>query len=389
MKSLNSTLEGVRTSDIVEMRNLLMANPSSLRLESGEPDFPVHEEIKSAIIRALIENRTRYTNSSGIPELRQAIYEKCVRENRIPLNSKEDVIVTNGGVGAIYSTLKVIINSGEGDEIIIHDPNWTPAAEMIKINHGVPVYAPLDAKNGFKLLPDEIRKRVTGKTKAIMVNSPHNPTGAVFTRRDLEEVVQIAEENDLYLLSDEAYEHIVYDAEHVSLGAISKPGRTISMHTGSKSYNMPGLRFGYIATTNEQVMRNLRKVVLYSCNGVNSITQDGGIAALSKTDVRADFEGIVAEYRKRRDILLEAVNSSRHFECQTPQGAFYLFPRIKDTNLSDSGVVAKLLNNDPPLGSIKGSSFGKCGEGYIRLAYSTSTEDVKRAGEILAGLKLN
>jgi len=389
MKSLNKVLDEIKLSEIVEIRNKLMASPNSLRLESGEPDFPVHDNIKIAMIRALMKEYTKYTHSSGIPELRQEVYNKCVNENRISLDSKENVIITDGGVGSMSYSLHAIINAGEKEEVITHNPTWTPTIQMIRQSGAIPVLAPLDSERGFALDPGEIEDRITRKTKAIILNSPHNPTGSVFSKGDLEEVVEIADKNGLYLLSDEAYEHITYDVEHISPGSLSNYENIISLFTFSKSFNMTGLRLGYIATKNQEVMTNLRKVVLYHCNGINSATQHGGVAALRDAEVKKDFDHIVAEYRKRRDILVEGINSSKHFECQSPEGAFYLFPKIKETELSDIEVARKLLDSNPPLGSIQGSAFGSCGGGYIRLAYSTATKDVEMAAEILSRLRLD
>ena len=389
MKEVNTTLDKVRFSNIVTIRNKLMQHPGSIRLETGEPDFPTHPLIKEASTKALNEDKTSYAPSSGIPQLREAIFRKCTLENRISLNSPEDVIVTNGGVGAISYSLKAIINPYTRDEVIIPDPNWSMTEAIILFNNGIPVHVPLDINNGFRLDPEKVEEKISARTKAIVINSPHNPTGAVMSREDLEKIIRISEEHGLYLLSDEAYEHIIYEGEHIILGSLSGYEGIISLFTFSKTYSIPGLRMGYAVTKNKKIMENLRKTVLDTCNGVSLPTQYGVLAALANPDdINPWIEDMVCQYRKRRDILMQGINASNHFECASPCGTFYLFPKIKNFKGSDEDMTNILLNNNPPVGSVPGSSFGQVGKDYIRFAYSTSTKSVERAAEIIAELKL-
>lgn len=361
----------------------------SMRLESGEPDFPTHDVVKEGNKKALDENKTSYPHSSGVYELRNALLKKCREENGIPLGSPNDIIITNGGVGAICCSLAAVVDPFSGDEIIIPDPNWGTTEILMKFCSGIPVKVELERDNGFRLNPSDLERKISPRTKAVVINSPHNPTGAVYSRQDLQEIISIAEKHGIYLLSDEAYEHIVYDAEHISPASLSDYKGIISLFTFSKSFAIPGLRVGYTATKNKDVMENLQKTVFCTANGVNSIAQYGSLEGLEhELETKPWIQSMVLEYRKRRDILAEGIASSRHLELtHLPQGAFYVFPRIKNFDGSDKDFGDRLLKLNPPIGSVPGSSFGEAGKGYIRFAYSTSTEKVRQAAEILSELK--
>lgn len=383
MREVNTTLDDVGFSDIVTIRNKLMKNSKSLRLESGMPDFKTHPLIKEAMKRAIDDDKTFYAPSSGYPQLREALYQKLTRENGIHLNSPGDVIVTDGGVGAISYALKTIINPHTYDEVIIPDPNWGQTRDLILYNNGIPVPVKLDERT-FRLDPIRVEERITSKTKAIILNTPHNPTGSIASSDDLAEIVSIAERYGVYIISDEPYEDIIYEGEHVSPASLSHYEGIITAGTASKSYSMTGLRIGWAAAANKKIMGNLEKAVLDTCNGVSAPTQFGFLAALTNpNEINPWIQEMVSIYRERRDLLMEGINASTHFQCESPKGAFYIFPRIINYDGSDADVATRLLENDPPIGSVPGSSFGKAGKGHIRFAYSTNTESVRKAAHIL------
>ena len=392
MREVNTTLDDVTFSSIVRIREKLMEyerrGEKTLRLESGEPNSDIPVLIEEEIIQAIRNKKTRYTPSTGIPELKAALFQQHTLENKISLNSPDDIIITNGGMGAISSSLKAIINPYKRDEIIIPDPNWTPTREMICMHHGIPIPVALDVNNGFRLDPEKVKERITPRTKAIVINSPHNPTGAVYSRQDMRDLVRIVENSGIFLLSDEAYEDLIFEGEHVSPGSLSVYEGIATLKTLSKRYSMTGLRVGSVATKHKKLMQNLKKVVLYTVNGVSSITQYGSHKGALSGEVNRWIQETVASYKERRDILMEGIKASRHFECETPQGAFYVFPKIVNYNGSDEDVKDILLDQNPHFGSVHGSSFGKAGEGHIRFAYSVSLEDVKTASEVIANLRI-
>jgi len=330
---MNNQIKNVVFSGIVTVRDKLLAAKNPIRLESGEPSFDTPQHIKDAMTKALQDNHTHYAPSTGIKPLREAIKNKVARENGIDyLNGLNDICVTSGGMHAIYCTLQTILNPG--DEVIMQQPNWT-ATEWIMLLSGAKIkHIPLRPELEYRWDMDDIRKAVNGKTKVIFVNTPHNPTGAVFTKDDLEEILDLAEKHDLYVVSDEAYEHIIYDGEkHYSIAGLAKNrpqklrDKIITCFTFSKSYAMTGWRVGYTVCTSKEFNENIAKMVLYSINGVSTPSQYAAAAALNgPQDNVARMRDI---YKQRRDLLFEGVNSTEYLSCEfLPKGAFYLYAQI-------------------------------------------------------------
>lgn len=383
-------LDQVSFGAIVQVRDRLLEQQAQgrkiLRLESGDPSFDIPAHVREAIEKALRDGQTHYTASTGIPPLRKAIFQKVIAENKLAVPNDDHVVVTNGGMHGLYILFRSILDSG--DEVILPDPMWTEIAENIRLGGGKPVPVTLREANGYQYDPDEIEAAITTKTRAIFVNTPHNPTGAVLSREKLEKIASIAEKRNLLLVSDEAYEHVIYDnVPHVSLGSL--PGaqsRTISVYTMSKTYAMSGLRLGYLAVPDSHMLDRIKKLVRCTINGVNSVTQHGAAAALNgpKDATRT----MAVEYQKRRDILFSALQEAPYLQSFKPQGAFYLWANIQpdwpgyDGNRDDWSVTNYLIDK-AGIGSAPGSAFGAAGAGHVRFAFSCSTEQVEEAAKIL------
>jgi aspartate aminotransferase len=378
---LADRMGGVGFSEIVKVRNKILAlrerGQHVFQFEGGEPFPDTPDVIKQACVRALAENKTRYAPSSGITPLVEALADKLRRENRIPARPA-DVIVVNGGMQGLFTAFQSVVNPG--DEVLMFSPYWTPVRDLIGLTRGTPVLVGTEEarREGFRAT---IEAKVSERTRCIYVNSPQNPTGAVLTRDELETIAAIARAHDLVVVSDEAYEHLVYDAEHVSIASL--PGmfeRTISCFTFSKSYAMTGWRLGY-AVASEPFITGLKKLVLTSTNGVSTPTQWAGVAAITEA---SDFiASCRAEYRKRRDLLVGGLRSLG-FEIEPPPGAFYAFPNASAFG-DDSWALANSLLERAHVACLPGVIFGPEGEGHLRFSFSTSVETIERGLDALGG----
>lgn len=339
------------------------------QFEGGEPFMPTPEPIREAMKRALDENKTRYAPSSGIPELRAAIAEKLRTKNRIPAQDG-DVIVVNGGMQGLFGAFQSVVNPG--DEVILFSPYWTPIKDLIAHCQGRSIFVPtVEARaEGFQ---KTLARYATEHTKAIYYNTPQNPTGVVFTPEEAKAVATFAQERDLVVVADEAYEDLVYDGTHFSIASLDGMWeRTITTFTFSKSYAMTGCRLGY-AVASEPWMTGLKKATLYSSNGVSTPTQWGGLAAFEIDD--ATQEKITNEYRRRRDLLLSGLNELG-FPCDPPAGAFYAFPDASRIS-RDSQEAADILLNQAKVSTVPGIVFGPDGQSHLRFSFSTSIETIE------------
>lgn len=339
------------------------------QFEGGEPFMPTPESIKEAAKRALDDNQTRYAPSSGIPELREAIAEKLRRRNNIPAQSK-DVIVVNGGMQGLFGAFQSVVNPG--DEVLLFSPYWTPIKDLVAHCQGHSIFVPTKEarESGFQ---QTLARYATARTRAIYYNTPQNPTGVVFTLEEAKAVAEFAQERDLVVVADEAYEDLVYEGDHFSIASLDGMfERTISCFTFSKSYAMTGWRLGY-AVAPEPWMTGLRKATLYSSNGVSTPTQWAGLAAMSiDTAILAQIRD---QYRLRRDLLFAGLNEIG-LPCKPPAGAFYAFPDV--TRISnDSREAADILLNRAQVATVPGTVFGAEGEGHLRFSFSTSIETIE------------
>jgi aspartate aminotransferase len=339
------------------------------QFEGGEPFMPTPESIKEAAKRALDDNQTRYAPSSGIPELREAIAEKLRTRNNIPAQSK-DVMVVNGGMQGLFGAFQSVVNPN--DEVLLFSPYWTPIKDLVAHCQGRSVFVPTKEarESGFQ---KTLARYATERTRAIYYNTPQNPSGVVFTPEEAKAVAEFAQERDLVVIADEAYEDLVYDGEHFSIASFDGMfERTISCFTFSKSYAMTGWRLGYAVAT-EPWMTGLRKATLYSSNGVSTPTQWAGVAAMHiDTVILAQIRD---EYRLRRDLLLSGLNDIG-LPCKPPAGAFYAFPDVTRIN-NDSREAADILLNRAQVATVPGTVFGAEGEGHLRFSFSTSIETIE------------
>jgi aspartate aminotransferase len=336
--------------------------------------------------KALRDGLTHYTASTGIPSLRQAILRKVNEQNGLHIPDADHVIVTNGAMHGLYVMFRALLDPG--DEVILPDPTWTETAENIRLAGGIPVPVRLRVDTGYQYEVEAIEAAITPRTRAIFINTPHNPTGAVTTRETLEAIAGLAERQDLLLISDEAYEHVIFDGrQHVSIGSLpAARGRTISVFSMSKTYAMSGLRLGYLAMQDEVLLDRLKKLVRCTINGVNSVTQYGAAAAL--TGPQDATREMAIEYQRRRDTLFAALEESPYLEAFNPGGAFYLWARIQADwpgyqGKVDDRSVTNYLIDASGIGSSPGSAFGEAGAGYIRFAFSCSTAQVEEAAGLL------
>jgi aspartate aminotransferase len=370
---LASRLEEVGFSDIVKIRNRVMELRTQgtpvYQFEGGEPFMPTPERIKEAMKRALDENKTRYAPSSGIPELRAAIAEKLRNKNQIPAQDK-DVIVVNGGMQGLFGAFQSVVNPG--DDVMLFSPYWTPIKDLVAHCQGRSILVPTREarETGFQ---QTLARYATERTKAIYYNTPQNPTGVVFTPEEAKAVAEFAQDRDLVIVADEAYEDLVYDGRHCSIASVDGMfERTITLFTFSKSYAMTGWRLGYAVAT-EPWMTGLRKATLYSSNGVSTPTQWAGLAAL-EIDTTT-LEKITGEYQRRRDLLLSGLNELG-FSCDPPAGAFYAFADASRIS-SDSHEAAEILLDQAKVATVPGVAFGPDGQSHLRFSFSTSIETIE------------
>lgn len=342
-----------------------------ISLAAGEPDFPTPEHIKKALYKAVQENFTYYTPSAGIPELREAIAKKLNEENKI-LCSAGEVIVTPGAKQAIFEAVLSVVEHGE--EVIIPEPRWVSYEPIVKMAEGKPVFIETRAEDGFKINIDLLKKKATPKTKLLIINSPSNPTGAVLTRKNFEEIADIAVEKDFFVLSDEIYEKIIYGEKHVSMASLNgMKDKVITVNGFSKAYSMTGWRIGY-ACASKQITDAMINMQSHSASNVTSFVQKAAIAAVigDQECVRS----MVSEFKKRRDILVKLLNEIENVTCTKPEGAFYAFPDFSHYE-KDSVKLANRLLENAKVATIPGAAFGKSCAGNIRLSYAASMENIE------------
>jgi aspartate/methionine/tyrosine aminotransferase len=372
-------LEKVGFSDIVQIRNKVMELRAQGRpvhqFEGGEPFMPTPQPVKDAMTAALRENKTRYAPSSGIMELRTAIAEKLKTQNQIPC-TVDDVIVVNGGMQGLFGAFQSVLDPG--DEVLMFSPFWTPIKDLVAYSQAVPVFIGTTEarKQG---LAATLAKHITTRTRAIYYNTPQNPSGVVFNRAEAEEVARFARERDLIVFADEAYEHLVYEGDHVSIASLPEMfDRTITSFTLSKSYAMTGWRVGYVLAK-EPWMTGLRKTTLYSTNGVSTPSQWAALAGMQLS--LAYFAEVREQYRQRRDLLVSGLNSLG-LSCDPPHGAFYAFPDVSKIS-KDSRAAAATLLDKAQVATVPGIVFGPHGEGHVRFSFSRSLDEIASGLESL------
>jgi len=355
-----------------------------IHLEIGEPDFDTPKNIKEAAKKAIDAGKTHYGPSAGLPEHRQAIAEYYSQYVGVKVGP-ENVVVTPGAKPIMSFTVMALL--GQGDECIVPDPGFTVYSSMVRMMGAVPVPVPLHEKNDFRMDLDELRKKVTKRTKLIMINSPHNPTGGILTKEDLKAVADISTERDIPVLADEIYDRMIYDGKFESIMQFpGMPERTIVLNGYSKTYAMTGWRVGYGIMPRE--MADLMAAFMTNINSCTAtFSQIACIEALKGP--QDDVAAMIAEFRKRRDFIVERINRIPKLSCRKPAGAFYVFVNIKKTGM-DSRKFTDFLLNNCGICALAGANFGAQGEGYVRISYANTIENLAEAADrIEKALKTN
>ena len=348
---------------------------------AGEPDFDTPEHIRKAAKDALDLGKTRYTPAAGMPELRQAICDKLKRDNGLDYVPQQ-IVVSNGAKHSLFNSFQELLE--EGDEVIVPGPYWVSYPEIVRMAGGVPVIVEGREENNFKPTIDDFRAAVTDKTRAVVINSPNNPNGFVFTREELQAIGDLAIEKDLSIVSDEIYEFLVYDgAEHISIASLSPEikERTIVINGMSKAYAMTGWRIGYTASplNAAKAMTNFQS---HSTSCPNSIAQYAALTALSGPDDQ--LKSMVAEFDRRRRRIVELINEIPGLSCKPPKGAFYVMmnisglfgKRYNGAPIVDSMSFTQLLLDNSHVAVVPGAGFGA--DAYVRLSYATSMENIEK-----------
>jgi aspartate aminotransferase len=386
-------LDSLSLGKIVQIRERILkaqANGKKVfRFESGDPNFSLAPHVIAALKKAADEGKTHYIPNAGIPELRNAIHKKLSEKNGIHLPSVENVFVTNGAMHALFCAFQCLLQPG--DEVIVPDPMWTEVVENIKVARGTPVAVPLSEESGFQYLPAEIEKRITNKTKVIFLNTPHNPTGAVLPVATLREIIRLAKAHGLWIVSDEAYEDVIFPPQkHVSIASLAPDyqNHIVSVFSFSKSHAMSGLRTGYLTATDETLMERLHKIMRCSINGVNSVAQWTAVAALQGDQTYVTH--MLNQYITRRDIMIEALTGIPGLKPFVPQGSFFVWATLDKSIYARLGVKdADDLSNtlaELGMGSSPGDAFGQTCADAIRFSFSCSTEMVKEGSLVLRQL---
>jgi aspartate aminotransferase len=339
---------------------------------AGEPDFDTPEHIKRAAIEAIEAGFTKYTPSSGIPELRQAIAEKLAADNQLTYKASQ-IVVSNGAKHACYNA--ILATCQPGDEVIIPSPYWVSYPDMVRLAGAEPVIVPTTERMQWKMRAQDFENAMTPRTRMLILNSPGNPTGAVYTKEEMQGIVEVAAEEDIYILSDEIYEKLVYDdAKHVSIASLSKEAAdlTITVNGFSKSYAMTGWRLGYLAAP-EAVAKAVDSIQSHSTSHPASFVQRAGLAALKGdqqplADMREEFD-------MRRNYMIDRISKIPNITAVKPQGAFYVLVNISQLGLTSQNFADRLLSK-ANVAVVPGAAFGD--DRTVRLSYATSIDIIKK-----------
>jgi len=385
MSIISDSLKRIKPSPTIAVtqkaRELRAAGKDVIGLGAGEPDFDTPDNIKKAAIKAIKSGDTKYTAVDGTLALKKAIVSKFKRENKLNY-STEQITVGTGGKQVLYNAFMATLN--KGDEVIIPAPFWVSYPDMVLLAGGKPKIVKCTEQEGFKLTAKKLKKAISKKTKWVILNSPSNPTGAGYSKKEIQDLAKILIKNkNVYILSDDIYEHVKYDNfNFFTIAQISKlKNRTLTMNGVSKSYAMTGWRIGYAAGP-EDIIKAIRKIQSQSTSNPSSISQAAAVEALNGT------QGFIKKrsnaFKQRRDFVVKSLNSIKGITCLTPNGAFYVFPSCKGllnkkTKLkTDTDFVQKLLEKSN-VAVVQGSAFGL--DGYFRISYATSMKNLKKAME--------
>jgi len=371
-KRIQEVNESVTLAISARAKALKKQGKDVISFGAGEPDFDTPDFIKNAAKEALDQGFTKYTPASGIPELKQAIVNKLKRDNKLDYDASQ-IVISCGAKHSLYNIMQVIAE--EGDEVIIPAPAWLSYPEMVKLASATPVLVETKEENGFKLTADELKKAITKNTRAIVLNSPSNPTGMVYSEDELKSLAAVLENEDIIVISDEIYEFLMYDGlKHVSIASLSKKIKehTIVVNGVSKSHSMTGWRIGYIAAPIE-IAKGVSKLQSQSTSNPTSIAQKAALAAIS-----ADLSSVkemVKVFAKRRDLMVERISKIDKLTALKPEGAFYVFVNIKATGLNSMDFAKKILE-DKLVAVIPGKPFGS--DDHVRLSFAISEDEINK-----------
>ncbi|HEY3382929.1 MAG TPA: pyridoxal phosphate-dependent aminotransferase [Vicinamibacterales bacterium] len=392
-------LDTVPFSGIVRIRDMMYAVDRPFRLDQGDVSFDAPETVKAGMRQAIADNRSHYLQTAGVPRLQELLAEKLRTRNGIPVGGPDDVLVTNGGIHALYILFQSLLEPG--DEVVIPDPQWPPTAGTILSARGTIVRCPLREDREWRFDLDDLASRITSKTRVVYLNSPHNPTGGVLTRADVAGVAELAQRHNLWVVSDEAYEDVVFGCEHISIASIAGMyPRTIPVFTFSKTYAMTGLRLGYMAVGDPALRDRIRKMLFFTASNVSSVVQYGGIGALEGSqDI---VEVYRAELEARRDLFYAGIGGlDGVFTGRSPRGAFYAFlkfdgnwraratqplppaPQEGGGSASASWELTEYLIRQGRIGCIPGADFGPGGERHLRFCFARDRAELEGAIESL------
>ncbi|MBO5242289.1 MAG: aminotransferase class I/II-fold pyridoxal phosphate-dependent enzyme [Lachnospiraceae bacterium] len=367
----------LKPSGIRKFFDLVAEMPDAISLGVGEPDFDTPWHIRDEGIYSLEKGRTFYTSNSGLKELKEEICRYLKRKMNLSYNYTSDVIVTVGGSEAIDIALRAMINPGEGEEVLIPQPSYVSYEPCAILAGAKPVIIELKNENEFRLTAQELEDAITDKTKILILPFPNNPTGAIMEKKDLEAIAEVIEKHDIFVISDEIYSELSYNEDHVSIACI--PGmkeRTILINGFSKAYAMTGWRLGY-ACGPKEIITQMTKIHQFAIMCAPTTSQYAAVEALRNGD--EDVAMMREAYNQRRRYLMHSFKEMG-LPCFEPFGAFYVFPCIKEFGMTSEEFAEKLLNSEK-VAVVPGTAFGDCGEGFLRISYAYSLEDLKVAIE--------
>ena len=374
--ALSDKLKRVNPSEIRKLFDLAQGVEGLISLGIGEPDFVTPEHIREYAKEALDMGMTHYGPNAGLPMLREAVAKKLKEQNGIDVDPKSEVMITVGANQAFILGLATFL--GEGEEVLIPAPMFVSYAPAVILAGGRPVEVPTHEENEFRLSVDDLEKHVSDKTKALIINSPNNPTGAVLTGKDVEEIADFAVEHDLIVFSDEVYEHFVYDgAKNHSIASLDGMfERTVTINGFSKTFAMTGWRLGFVAAPS-WIIEGMVRFQMYNATCPVTFAQYAAAKALEDERSWKAVEEMRREYDRRRNLVWKRLNEIG-LPTVKPHGAFYIFPRVRDTGLDDK-EFSELMLNEARVAVVPGGAFGNAGKGYVRISYATAYEKLEEA----------
>ena len=380
-KNAENISQSVTLSVTAKVAEMKKAGIDVIGFGVGEPDFNTPKNIQDAAILAMRSGFTKYTSASGIIELKEALVKKFKNDNNLIYNSSQ-IIVSTGGKQCLSNLFQSILN--KDDEVILASPYWVTYPELIKLYNGKPVIVETEESKGFKFTVEDLNSALTSKTKAILLNSPNNPTGVVYDKLELEQIAEFAKQHDLLLISDEMYEKLIYgESKHISIASISQDAfnRTVVINGMSKTYAMTGWRIGYAASANTHIIKLMSNIQSHTTSNPNSIAQYASVEAINGDQTSVEL--MREQFKKRRDYMVDRVNSIDNISCLKPEGAFYVMLNIskligkKFNGITINGSLdfTEKLLVDSKVAVIPGDAFGV--SKYVRLSYATSIENIR------------